>query len=344
LKKKLLLIITSLSLLIFAVACSNESGASDDANHELTISHFLPGNHIIHTEILEPFAEELKEKSDGRITSDIFAAGALGEPGAQYDMAVTGTADISLSVHGFTPGRFPLVSVIELPYLTDRAEKGAEILWTLYKEFPDFQKEHGETTPLWLFSAEPAQIISKEEIKSVDDLKGKRVRSPSPFANQIIEALGATPVSMPMGEVYEALQRGVVDAAMAPFSAINDYSLQDVGDYVVVGNFSMTPFFAVMNTDTYNQFSDEDKELITSLGGVEMSKKAGAAFDYSGDRGIKAAKEKGLKLWELEGDEMKPWQDAISPVVEKWITDMDAKGFPGQEIYDRAVELATELE
>ncbi|WP_096200772.1 TRAP transporter substrate-binding protein [Bacillus sp. FJAT-45350] len=320
-----------------SVDSNHDSGVEEVQEHELIFSHLFPPQHAIHANVVEPFVEELEEASDGRITTEIYATGALGNPESQYDMAVTRTAEISLSVHGYTPGRFPLVSVVELPFIASSAEEGASILWTLYDEFSDLQEEHGDTTPLWLFAAEPAQILSANKpIESVGDLNGLRVRSPSSLANEILEAFGATPVSMPMGEVYEALERGAVDAAMAPLSTIDDYSFKDVVSYITVGNFSLTPFFTVMNTDAYNEFSSADQELISSIGS-DYATKAGAAFDASGESALNTINEEGITLIEL--NDLTPWEKAVENLVEKWINDMEAKGFAGQEIYERAVEL-----
>ncbi|WP_096200775.1 TRAP transporter substrate-binding protein [Bacillus sp. FJAT-45350] len=315
---------------------TNDSGnAVEEQSHEFVISHLVPTSHVLHKNIAESYVSDLEEASNGRITGEIYPSNTLGEN--QYDMAATGTADIAFSVHGYTAGRFPLVSVVELPFIADSAENGADILWTLYQEFPELQDEHGDTTPLWLFAAEPAQILSADiPIKSVEDLNGLRVRSPSPLANQILESFGATPVSMPMGEVYEALQRGVVDAAMAPISTVSDFSFSDVVSYITVGNFSLTPFFAVMNTDTYNSLSESDQELISTIGS-DYAKKAGAAFDASGANGRKIALETEITMIELE--DLSPWEAAVDDLVENWIKDMEDKGFPGREMYERAVEL-----
>ncbi|TMW72314.1 TRAP transporter substrate-binding protein [Alteribacter natronophilus] len=323
---------------------SGEAGGGEGGTHELTISHFLPSHHLVHDEILADFTAELEEQTDGRITSEIYSAGALGEPGSQYDMAVTGTADLAISVHGFTPGRFPLVSIVELPFLTESAENGSQIIQKLYEEFDEFQDEHEDTTPLWLFTAEPAQFISAEHrIETPEDLNGLRVRSPSPLATDIIEALGGTPVSMPMGEVYESLQRGVVDAAMVPFSAVYDYNFYDVIDYITVGHFSMTPFFSTMNTTTYESLSDSDQELIDSISGGEMAAKSGEVFDRTGDIAIDSSEEAGITFIHLDEEGMAPWEEALDPIVEQWIASMEEQGYPGREIYERALELGEEL-
>lgn len=356
--KKICYMLLLLVLLVMISACGSSSNSgqteqeknenTDTANekqHDLIISHHLPGNHIIHTDVLEYLANTLNEKSNGRIRSDIYPGAALGAPGSQYDMAATGELDIALSVHGFTPGRFPLVSVVELPFFSDSAEKVSEILQTLYEEFPEIQEEHSDVIPLWIFSAEPAQILSvNKPIEKVEDMQGLRVRTPSPMGNEIIEALGATPVSIPMGEVYDALHRGVVDAAMAPFSAFNDFNLMEVAQYITVGNFSATPFYSVMNIDSFNSMSAADQELIKSLSGMEMAKLSGERFDFSGNRAIEVGKERGVTFIELSGEDLAPWREVLQPIYDKWIQDREAEGLPGQAIYDRALELAKELE
>ncbi|MEC1697832.1 TRAP transporter substrate-binding protein [Schinkia azotoformans] len=325
---------------------SNTKGAAEEPgkSHNLIISHFLPGNHPIQTQLFEEFGKTLNEGSDGRITQELYPANSLGDAGAHYDMAVTGEADIALSVYGYTPGRFPSVSVLELPFLAESAVHGSKIVATLYNEFPEIQKEHSETHPLFVFTAEPAQLISvKHRIEKPEDLKGLRVRTPSPTGSAVLEALGATAVSMPMGDVYESLQRGVVDAAMVPLETLQNYNFHEIAKYVTIGNFSATPFYSVMNQSTYDSFSDSDKELLDSLVGLPMSEKAGAIFDTDGKNGLELAKKNGAEIIEFTAEQLAPWEEILKPVAQKWIDEMSAKGLPAQEIYNRAEELKDEL-
>lgn len=338
------LLFTLLLLALFLTACSSaektDSSPKSEDSKELIVSHFLPSTHPIQKNILEAFLIELNDKSDGRITYEMYSAGALGAPGSQYDMAVTGTADIALSVHGFTPGRFPLVSVVELPFLAKSARESSEMLWTLYEEFPELKTEHEDTTPLWLFTVDPAQLISaNKKIEKPEDLQGLRVRTPSPLANQIVETLGGTPVSMPMGEVYDSLQKGVVDVAMVPISEAKDYNLHEVIQYITYGNFSVTPFFSVMNHNTFSSFSKEDQELIQSIGGKNMIEAVANSTIKASEEGRKVAEENGVEIIELTGDNLAQWEKALAPISEKWVQEMESKGLPGQAIFDRAQEL-----
>ncbi|PYZ94825.1 hypothetical protein CR194_04670 [Salipaludibacillus keqinensis] len=320
---------------------NNSEAVSEGEEHNFMFSHFLPASHPIHTEVIEQLAGDLEGASEGRITSDIYDNNQLGDPGAHYDMAVTGEADFSLSVHAYSAGRFPATTIIDLPFLVESAEKGGEIFWSLYEEFDVLQEEHDETTPLFLFSAEPAQILSPDiKIETPEDLRGLRVRTPSPAGAEMLEALGATPVSMPMGEVYEALERGAIDAAMAPFSTLADYSFYEVVDYVTVGNFSATPFFGVMNTEAYNSLSDSDRATLDDLTQLEMSMHAGEVFDEAGENGYNAGSENGVEFIELSGDNLTAWEEAFQPIIADWIANMEGEGVPAQEMYDRALEIS----
>lgn len=324
---------------------SKETGLSTEKqSHNLIVSHFQPANHPIQTKILEGLADDLYEQTDGRVTMEFYPSNTLGDAGSQYDMAVTREADISLSVYGYSPGRFPLVTVMEMPFLAESAEHASEILMHLYEEFPEMQEEHADTKPLFLYSAEPAQIISKNfKIESPEDMRGLRVRSPSPVGNDILEALGATPISMPMGDVYEALERGVIDAAMVPLETLYNYSFHEVINYITIGDFSATPFFCVMSPKTYENFSEEDQQTIVELTGIELAKEAGSVYDADGEVGLETAIDNGVEVIELEGETLKPWEEALEPMVEQWIEERTEQGYPAQEIYDRAMELKEEL-
>ncbi|SDI72308.1 TRAP transporter substrate-binding protein [Natribacillus halophilus] len=346
-----LIMLSLFVLLLTACGAAEESSGEDgDADQDeqesmdLVFSHFQPANHPIQTEVLDGLDEDLNEQTDGRINMEFYADNTLGDPESHYDMTVSGEADIGLSVYGYAPGSFDLVTVMELPFLAESAEHASEILMTLYEEFPELQEEHDDTHPLFLYSAEPAQIMSNDyRIETPEDIEGLRVRSPSPLANDIIESMGATAVSMPMGDVYEALDRGVIDAAMVPLETLYNYSFHEVVEYITIGNFSATPFFSVMNQNTYDGIGDSDQEVLDSLTGKELATEAGSVYDEDGEAGLDAAIDSGAEIIELEGDTLEPWEEALEPVVGSWLEERESEGYDATELYERAMELRDEL-
>lgn len=318
---------------------SNNKGAEGET-YELDFSHFFPHSHFME-EVAQDLGEELEDESDGRISVTTYSGNSLAESDEQFDAAATGSVDIALSVHGYTPGEFPLSSVMELPFMSSKAIEGSKNLWKLYNEFDEFDEEYTATVPLWLYTTDPGQLFTVDKpVKNVRDLKGMRIRSPSPETSEWLEALGATPVSMPMDENFEALERGVVDGTIAPWEAIKTWGLDDVIKYATVGNFYSTTMFVTMNEDLFNSMSEEDQQLIKEATGEKMVEKTGKIFDQFRKNATEEAIEKGVEIYELGDDELDKWKKYINPTIENWINDVEEKGLPGQEVYDRAEELS----
>lgn len=359
--KQLVLLAFATVFIMALTACGGgsseepSSSAVDDTSAEeskntgevidLTVSSFMPGPHPQHTEVIEPFLKRVAEATDGRVTGTMYPANALGESDAQYDLAVTGVADMSMTLHGYTPGVFPLSSVTELPFMGKNAKDGTRIFWSLHEQFPEIEEEHEGTKIAWIFKNDPAQIfMADKEIKKWEDLEGLRIRTPSPAGTEILEAWGAIPVQLPMGDVYEAMEKGLVDGALAPASVITNFQLGDVMNYIVKGNFYTSSLMVVMNEDTWNRISPEDQEAIEGLMGEEMALLAGETYDKDGDGGWRAAEEAGIEIYELSDAEVEEWAKPLESIAEKWVEEMEGKGLPGKAIYEAAVELTNQGE
>ncbi|AXF55205.1 TRAP transporter substrate-binding protein [Salicibibacter kimchii] len=345
-----LLFFTVLSL-IFLIGCGNDASTEDEAsgsgnsdNVNIDYASFKPSTHQHEIELFPEYFNEIEEQTEGRLTITTYLGESLAAADDTYDATANGAVDMGVSLQSYSADQFPLTSVLDLPYVTDSGEKASEILWTLFEEFPEFQDEYDETVPLILYGTEPYQIATADQpIQSLEDIEGMRIRSPSPEVSNWLEYLGATPVNMPVTELYEALERGTVDGSILPMHTLTDWSLEGVVDYVTVGNFFSAQLFMVMNREVYESLSEEDREVIDSLSGLEMSKKAGALFDGTSEEAM-AEFEEEIDFYELDEEESEEWRSAIEPAVDDWIDRMTENGFPAQEIYDRALEIDNELD
>ncbi|GAB3063882.1 TRAP transporter substrate-binding protein [Virgibacillus ainsalahensis] len=336
----------TISLLLFIVACSGNNSASSDTGSEsegedvkISASTYLSSSHSQVTDVLEPFFEEVEEKTDGRITVDYYASNALGAADAQFDMAQTGVADFVLSNHGYSVGQFPLTGVADLPFMGKSAEEASRVLWQLQEEFPEIAEEHEGTKIAWLLKTDTYQIFTSEKkVTHPEDLEGLRIRTPSQAGNRILELVGATPVNMGMGEVYEGMQRGVIDGALVPVSVVKNFQLGDVTKYITMGDFWTQSLYGVFNNATWDSISPGDQEVIEGMIGEEMAIKAGQVYDADSEAGMEMAIEEGVEIIELSDDEMAEWETALEPMVQEWIDDMESQGLPGQEVYDAALK------
>lgn len=347
-KSYLSYILLSLLLLIL-VGCSqdttkdNNKAETNSEPIELTISHFVSPKHGQHTDVFEPFAEEVKSLTDGRVTVNIFPGAALGAATAHYDLATNGVADITYAIQGYTPGKFPLSSVVELPFVARNAQEGTSILWDLYEKFPEIQDEYNQNKVLWLFGIDNDQILtSKKEIKSVEDLKGLKISTPSSASNEVVEAWGAIPVFMPMNEVYEAMQKGVIDGRLGPYSAVSNFKLNEVTKYITEANFYTTIFAVTMNKNSWNKLSEADQKSIDSLLD-KYRQKAADIYDRDAEIGKKDAEGSGVKINALSTEEEESFRKPLESIHKKWLSDMKKEGLPAQEIYDEAIKLSEEF-
>ena len=231
----------------------------------LKFANFMAPTHPYVASTFEPFAKAVEEATKGEVKVQLYNGGELGAgPAEQYARAVDGVADLSISLPGYTASNFPLTLVAELPGVLAEAD-GTEKLWNHL----DLLKSEYKRTPLvalWS-SAENILYSAKKPIRTIDDVKGMKIRVPSRNSGFLVEAWGGTPVSMPVSEVYNSLQTGVIDAAMIDGTATKAFKLGEVANYVTLGmKTTNSPFFIVMNRDSWHGLSDEQKAAVEAAG------------------------------------------------------------------------------
>lgn len=240
-------------------------GLSAAKAETLKFANFMAPTHPYVASTFEPFAKAVEEATKGEVKVQLYNGGELGAgPAEQYARAVDGVADLSISLPGYTASNFPLTLVAELPGVLAEAD-GTEKLWNHL----DLLKSEYKRTPLvalWS-SAENILYSAQKPIRTIDDVKGMKIRVPSRNSGFLVEAWGGTPVSMPVSEVYNALQTGVIDAAMIDGTATKAFKLGEVANYVTLGmKTTNSPFFIVMNRDAWQGLTDEQKAAVEAAG------------------------------------------------------------------------------
>lgn len=321
-----------------------EDEAEDEAPEDmgdpvtLNLAHPFPAGHHIQVNMLEPFAEDVAEATDGTVTIEIHPGGALTAPGDAYDNAAAGAIDIGWALHGYTPGRFPLTDVIELPFLFENADQATNALWDLYDEFPELQDEYGDVKVLALWTHDVGNLYTVDQAVPEPDVSGLVLRAPSPIQTSLIEAMGGAGVGMPAPELYDSLERGVIDGLMIGDTGVESFTLYEVLNHVTVANFFVGAEFIAMNQASWDSLSDAQQAAIDSLIGRDFSLVGAASYDGLNESAVNSWDEWGLEV--ITVDDLEPWRAAAQPVVEEWISARDADGQPGQAMYDRISEIA----
>ena len=320
------------------------AGASLAADVTLKLHQMLPPQATIPKNALEPWAKKVADESGGRIAVELYPAMQLGgKPADLVDQVKDGVVDLIWTVIGYTPGRFPKTEAFELPFVMTTAEATSVAFQEYYEKH--MKDEFKDYHVLAVHTHGPGLIhtVAAKPIKSLDDMKGLKLRGTSKVVNQMLEAMGATPIGMPVTAVPEALSKSVIDGSVVPWEVTPSIKIAELAPNHAAfsgknGLYTGTFLFA-MNKDAYEALPDDLKKVIDANSGVELARKFGIAMDQ-GDIGGKALAEKaGNTINTLDETETARWKAAGEAVTKAWIADMDSKGLDGTTLYKDAVDL-----
>ncbi|MCI5076486.1 TRAP transporter substrate-binding protein [Oricola sp.] len=308
-----------------ALAVAAGLSASAASATELKLADFQPPSHFIVEGTYTPFAETIAAETDGAVTVRVFMGGELGAgPAEQYNRAVDGVTDIAFGLPGYTASNFPKTLLTELPGVIDAATGTERVLDNIDK----LSGEYRRVALLGLWNNAPNLLFTAEKpIRSLEDLAGLKIRVPSRNAGLVVEAWGATPVSMPAPEIYNSMQTGVIDGAMIDATTLGSFKLAEVTKYITTGmDSTISSFFLIMNRDSFSGLSD-DQQAVVLKAGREAALSANAAWLGIAAKALDAfGTTEGKEVITLSDEEAAKFNAASAPVVEKVIADADAAG------------------
>ena len=305
--------------------------AAQDKPIELRFSSWVGIAHGHHTGVMVPWAKMIEEKSGGRLKVTIFPGGTLGKAPDHWDLVKNGVADMGFGSPGYTPGRFPLVSVAELPLLFKSGKGASQALWSLYDKH--LQKEFAGVKMLWIWVHPPGHFhLAKKQVRVLEDMAGLKIRAGTPMLAAMVKGLGGTPVSIAAPDTYSALERGVVDGTVFPWEAIASFKLAEVLRHHAVVNLYASPLYTIMNQKKYDSLPPDLKKVIDDLSGAWGAEYTGAAWDRNENDGIAAAKKANATIYTVPAEERQRWGAKLKPVEDEWITTMEGKGLPGKQV------------
>ncbi|MBM3558264.1 MAG: TRAP transporter substrate-binding protein, partial [Alphaproteobacteria bacterium] len=277
---------------------------------ELKMSHYVAPTHGFSTDLFQGWIEEVNKRATTKIKPEIYAAGsAFGAAPRQYDQVVNGVVDIANGLRSIPAGRFIKTSIIELPFLVNSAEAATRTLWAMY---PKYLADEYKGVKVLLLHAHNAALIHtrSKPVKTLEDLKGLRIRSPGPVINEFLKALGAEPVGMPPTEIYENLQKGVIEGVATTWDLVNAAKLGEVTKFHLDANSYTSAFYFVMNEAKYRSLPEDLRKAIDEVSGEALIERMGKYWDKWDDLGRDAAKARGNAVTPLAPEEKARWEKA----------------------------------
>lgn len=263
-----LLVAVSMIVVLFAgysaaqPAQSTPAPASDKV-YTFKLAHHLPADHAVNGYALD-FKKLVEAKSNGKIQIQVFEAGQLGGLKDNTDAIRYGTLDFAMIDLGTVASFYPKSSIVSLPFLF-RDLKHVEAFFESPK-MQEMTKDIAAKTNVRFLGYSHSgmrNIVSEKPINGPDDMKGMKIRAPDiPVYVDTLKALGANPTPIPSGEVYTALQTGVVEGMECPPDTLFSLKMQEVTKYIAITNHIYTDINLAMSEKLYVSLPDNLKKVI----------------------------------------------------------------------------------
>jgi len=320
-------------------ACSDSSaepyGPGSTAKLKMADSYSI--THPVGKGGTQPFLDQVEK--DQSVDIEYFSSGQMGKQADIPSVLRSGVVDLAVISPSYVSSSFPLSSVGDLPGFSSDACVTAYALRDLVKPGGVLYKEELEPMkfmPLWTGSIPGYEAMTGGKDPSHPaNFHGAVLRSTGGALDRVIDEIDAAGVSMPIGDMYEAMSRGTVEGTLASPISITPYGLEDVihaSTYgAQQGNFT---FFYGINLDTWNRLNDQQKKVLTDAADKSQQSVC-KELNSAREKSVQKMKDAGVQFYDVtEGQNAKEWQNISQPVLDKWIEVAESKGHPAQRVVD----------
>ena len=297
-------------------------------------------------QILVPFAQAVEQESGHRIEVALKPMGGYGKPADLFDMTERGDIEIASTVQDYNAARFPRSSVMELPLMFDSAVAGTQAMWRLFQE-GDIAADYAAVKVLGLYTLPPYGIFTNgKKIAQLRDLRGLRIRTPSPTVGLALSRLGAIPVGVPVDIIGEMLETRTINAitygwdSLTTAKGAGDKKLADQVDVLVDANFAAPALMVVMNRAKWDALPPDLQAVIEKHSGGFVAGNAKLRDDAEAVARAKMRVDPKYSYRDLTAEERTEMAKAIEPAVVDWKAAMVRQGIDGEALYSKARSLS----
>lgn len=319
-----------LNATVFAAAFATVAGTTSVwAETTMVISSWLPPSHVMNEIIWPEFINRIEEATEGRVTGQVEYQ--LASPPSQADLIEDGGADAAWIFHGYNPGRFVTTKLIEIPGLEGDSAAASAAHWRAHEQILSAAGEHEGVVPVAMMVHAPGSLHLSQEIASLDDVAGMKIRSGGGVMGDVLAGLDMAGVQVSAPKVYETVANGVADGTFFPGDTIAILRLTEVlpFTYRVPGGFYRGSFSIIMSEEFLESVGEEDAAAIRAVLGEDFSAFAGGAWDQGNARGIEAQQSTGQVI-DLEGEASAKFEALVPAIQAAVLEEVAAKGVDAQ--------------
>ena len=303
------------------------AAASASAQVTLTVSSWVPPAHLL-SRAQADWCAEVSKATSARIKCNVLPK-AVVPPPATFDAVRDGLADLSFGVHGYTPGRYLLSKLAEMPFLGDSAIATSVAYQRVYAKHLAKFDEHRGLKVITVFTHGPGVIFNnKRAINTLADLDGIKFRVGGGVVNDVGKALGVNMTLKPAPQSYELLSAGVVDGVWFPDESIVSFKLEKLVKFrtAVPGGLYNTSFALVMNPGVWAKIPPADQAIIDKMSGEWAARFIGKYWDDMDTKSRAVQQIVGVASVQADAKFVADFKAKAGPIEAEWIKEAEARG------------------
>ncbi|HSV45879.1 MAG TPA: TRAP transporter substrate-binding protein [Ramlibacter sp.] len=293
----------------------------------LTVSSWVPPSHSLSLAQKE-WCDLLEKNTAGKMKCNILPRGVSAPPGT-LDAVKNGLADVSFTVHGYTPGRFVFTQMAEFPFLGDSAEPICVAFNKVASKYPQFAQEHQGIKVMAYFTHGPGIVFNtKKPVTQAADLQGLKWRVGGGMVNEVAKTLGMNVTLKPATDSYELLSGGVMDGTLFPAESTESFKIDKIIKHATFfpGGLYNTSFVFMMNQGRYDKLSADEKKAVDAISGESAARIFGRGWDKVDRRGVALMQANNVQMVKADAKFVADVKNKTSGLEAKWIKDAEAKG------------------
>ena len=285
---------------------------------KVKLGHFTSDTESGYVKVIKPWADAVNKEAQGSIVIELYPNGALGRNLAQQPQLIdNGVQDIAFVVPGLSPGRFPDNSVFELPGLFKDMKEG---LWVINNIVTTRRiRGYDDFLPISEFAGPPFSIHLRKPIKSLDEIKGLKIRAGNPTEGNMLKELGAVPIVIPVNEIAEAVGRGTIDGTTASPQTLFEFGIDRVTTFHYMVPLGPAPLAELMSKKVFDGLPKAGQDAIRKFSGDWFAQlyldTLGPIMD---DYMQKLRNDSNHQVVSLTPDDAKKWDAAAQRVIDAW--------------------------
>jgi TRAP-type C4-dicarboxylate transport system substrate-binding protein len=216
--------------------------------------------------------------------------------------------------------------LIELPFVVRKATTATKVLNEMYGKY--LAADFPGVKMITLTSTNAGSIHSRTKpIKDIADLKGLRVRSPTPPITAMLEFIGATPVGLPPTQIYENAEKGTIDAVVMPWGPVGAFKLSEVLTQHLDADSYVVSQYIIMNQRKFDSLPADAQKVFNDVSAAHFTaEKWGKVWTDTDDEAVADAKKRGHQIVSVATETRNKWRQQLAPVIEKYLAEQEAGG------------------